>query len=71
MRVDYPKPRPVTAARQHVCDDPGPYEAHCTLGMSHPYSCYDGGEDVSWNHRQDFKHDCGDPTCTPFTNEGD
>lgn len=55
------------------CNEPGPYEAHCTLEPGHEYSCYDGGEDVSFNHRQDFRHDCDDPGCDRqhFTNEGD
>lgn len=36
----------------------------------HRYSCYDAGEDVSFNHRQDFRDD---PGCDRqhFTNEGD
>lgn len=59
--------------RQGRCNDPGPYRAHCTDYPGHQYSCYDAGEDVSFNHRQDFTHDCNDPSCpTPhFVNEGD
>ncbi|GAC59316.1 MULTISPECIES: hypothetical protein [Gordonia] len=55
------------------CGDPGPSDAHCTLDVGHRYSCYDGSADVSFNARQDFRHDCDDPRCrTPhFTNEGD
>jgi hypothetical protein len=52
---------------------PGPYTAHCTDYPMHRYSCYDAGEDVSFNSRQDFRHDCNDTVCTQqhFTNEGD
>lgn len=59
--------------RKGICGEPGPYEAHCTDDPGHRYSCYDAGEDVSFNHRQDFIHKCTDPECpTPsFTNEGD
>lgn len=55
------------------CAEPGPYEAHCTQDRWHRYSCYDAGEDVSFNDRQDFRHDCSDPHCNRqhFTNEGD
>lgn len=55
------------------CNEPGPGDAHCTDTPGHEYSCYDGGEDVSFNHRQDFRHDCDDPGCDRqhFTNEGD
>lgn len=53
--------------------DPGPYAAHCTDYPGHRYSCYDSGEDVSFNHQQDFDHDCDDPACPrpKFHNEGD
>lgn len=71
MIGDYPRPRPTTPRTQGRCDDPGPGGAHCTDVPAHRYSCYDSSEDVSWNHRQDFTHDCGDKTCTVFTNEGD
>lgn len=71
MIGDYPPRRPITVRTYGLCDDPGPYAAHCTQYTAHHYSCYDAGKDVSWNHRQDFTHDCGDPACTPFTNEGD
>lgn len=59
--------------RYGACADPGPGEAHCTLDPGHDYSCYDGGEDVSFNHRQDFTHDCTDPNCAQprFDNEGE
>ncbi|WP_131630689.1 hypothetical protein [Mycolicibacterium llatzerense] len=60
--------------RPHTCGDPGPGDAHCTDDdPGHRYSCYDGGDDVSFNHRQDFRHDCDDPNCSRqhFTNEGD
>jgi hypothetical protein len=63
----------VSGIRRGTCGDPGPGESHCTDAPGHRYSCYDAGEDVSFNDRQDFRHDCTDPTCpTPhFANEGD
>lgn len=63
----------MSTIRPGTCGEPGPYAAHCTNDRMHDWSCYDAGEDVSFNHRQDFRHDCEDPTCpTPhFTNEGD
>lgn len=59
--------------RPHTCAEPGPYGAHCTLNSLHDWSCYDGSEDVSFNHRQYFRHDCDDLACDRqhFTNEGD
>jgi len=42
--------------RLHVCDEPGPYEAHCSQPPMHDYSCYDGSKDVSFNGRQDWEH---------------
>lgn len=59
--------------RKGCCAEPGPYESHCTDYPGHRYSCYDAGEDVSFNDRQDFRHDCDDPGCDRqhFTNEGD
>lgn len=56
-----------------TCGMPGPSDAHCTEPRYHRFSCYDDGEDVSFNDRQDFVHDCSDPDClTPhFENEGD
>jgi hypothetical protein len=39
-----------------TCADPGPYTAHCTEPPMHRFSCYDAGEDVSFNDRQDWKH---------------
>jgi hypothetical protein len=63
----------MSAIRQYSCGDPGPGDAHCTKDSGHLYSCYDAGEDVSFNHRHDFRHDCNDPRCSVqhFTNEGD
>ncbi len=62
----------MSTIRRRTCGAPGPYTAHCTEFPAHDYSCYDAGEDVSFNARLDFEHDCSDPTCpTPkFTNEG-
>lgn len=59
--------------RPGTCGDPGPYDAHCTDDPGHRYSCYDSGDDVSFNHRQHFRHDCDDPSCSRqhFTNDGD
>lgn len=60
----------MSTRRPGTCGEPGPYAAHCTndAGPLHRYSCYDAGEDVSWNEGQwyDFDlapHDCGDPGC--------
>ncbi|MCV7424354.1 hypothetical protein H7K45_27790 [Mycobacterium yunnanensis] len=59
--------------RPGTCGDPGPYKAHCTDYPGHYYSCYDSGDDVSFNHRQDFEHHCDDTTCArrDFVNVGD
>lgn len=59
--------------RPGYCNEPGPYEAHCTNQKWHRYSCYDSGEDVSFNDRQDFIHSCIDVDCDrqQFENEGD
>ena len=43
-------------AEKGACGMPGPYEAHCTDGPGHRYSCYDAGEDVSFNDRQEWVH---------------
>lgn len=46
---------------------PGPYDAHCTDHPGHHYSCYDGGEDVSFNEASMDEwlapHKCQDPEC--------
>lgn len=57
--------------RPHTCADPGPGEAHCTDDIGHRYSCYDAGEDVSFNDRQEFEHNCSDSSCPnqQFVNE--
>lgn len=59
--------------RRGACGEPGPLNAHCTEDVAHLYSCYDASEDVSFNRRHDFRHDCDDPACDRqhFTNEGD
>lgn len=54
--------------RQGACQMPGPRDAHCTDHPMHQWSCYDAGEDVSWNEGQwyDFDlapHACDDPGC--------
>lgn len=63
----------MTAIRTGSCANPGPGEAHCTNDPWHRWSCYDAGEDVSFNDRHDFEHRCSDPDCPKphFTNEGD
>jgi hypothetical protein len=56
----------VSRRRPGTCRMPGPGAVHCTEdSASHPYSCYDAGDDSSWNERQDwpYGHDCGDPDC--------
>ena len=57
--------------RQGTCGEPGPGDAHCTDDPLHDYSCYDAGDDVSFNSRQGFRHDCKDPKCVRrhFTNK--
>ncbi len=59
--------------RLGACGEPGPYAAHCTEEWDHQYSCYDAGDDVSFNDRQDFTHDCGDTECphAGFVSVGD
>lgn len=61
----------MSAIRRGACADPGPGDAHCTDDPGHRYSCYDAGDDVSFNHRQGFRHDCADPACPRqhFVNE--
>ena len=50
--------------RPLTCAAPGPGDAHCTNDYpAHAYSCYDASDDVSFNSRQDFRHDCDDPAC--------
>lgn len=63
----------MSGIRPHTCGEPGPGDAHCTDDVLHRYSCYDSGDDVSFNRRQDFRHDCNDPKCDNqhFTNRGD
>jgi hypothetical protein len=63
----------VSRIRPNTCAEPGPDAAHCTDYPGHRYSCYDAGDDVSFNRRIDFRHDCQDPECDRqhFTNEGD
>lgn len=51
--------------RPHTCGAPGPYDVHCTDHPGHGYSCYDAGDDIVWNDRQDWlaPHACDEPTC--------
>lgn len=55
----------MSARQRGVCNAPGPYAAHCTEHRDHRYSCYDAGEDVSFNDRQDWlaPHGCEDQHC--------
>lgn len=51
-----------------ACGAPGPHGAHCTDDPGHRYSCYDAGEDVSFNARtmreEEIPHgECDDPRC--------
>ena len=59
--------------RRGTCAAPGPYGSHCTQHPNHRYSCYDAGDDVSFNDRQDWTHRCGNPQCPDYglVNEGD
>lgn len=61
--------------RPHTCGASGPYDAHCTDDPGHRYSCYDAGEDVSWNERHEWlsPHACDDPECVDqgYQPEGD
>ena len=63
----------MSGIRPDRCGEPGPGEAHCSDFPLHDYSCYDGGDDVSFNGRQWFVHSCTDPNCPNphFENEGD
>lgn len=59
--------------REGTCGEPGPYDAHCTDDPGHRYSCYDAGDDVSFNDRQHWlhPHECDDPECDDQGYEGD
>lgn len=64
----------MSGIRPGTCGDPGPGDLHCTDTPGHRYSCYDAGEDVSWNDNQ-FEmgffdspdggpvHVCDEPKC--------
>lgn len=55
--------------RKGTCAEPGPYATHCTEPPLHRHSCYDAGDDSSWNDRfpEDWQtetpHACEDPGC--------
>lgn len=55
----------MSKTRPGTCAEPGPYDAHCTDYPGHRYSCYDAGEDVSFNARADWlsPHACDEPDC--------
>lgn len=65
----------MSAIRRGRCAEPGPYDQHCTEYVGHRYSCYDAGEDASWNDRSpedwqtDTPHECDDPACRELTPE--
>jgi len=63
----------MSAIRPNTCAEPGPREAHCTDYPLHEYSCYDAGEDASFNSRQDFEHHCNQRACPTrdLVNRGD
>ena len=57
----------MSSIRPGTCADPGPHGAHCTDYPGHHYSCYDAGDDASFNERtmreEDIPHgpcdECG------------
>lgn len=57
----------MSAIRPGTCAMPGPYDQHCTERPGHPYSCYDAGEDASFNAGVMLggfpEHECDDPSC--------
>lgn len=57
--------------RPGTCAAGGPYGAHCSDYPAHRYSCYDAGDDVSFNagmmQDADLVHECDDPSCTEGT----
>ena len=61
----------MSTVRPGTCAEPGPGDMHCTEHRLHRYSCYDAGEDSSWNDRspEDWQtetpHACDDPACVP------
>lgn len=59
----------MSRVRPGTCADPGPDDLHCTEPRGHRYSCYDAGEDESWNDGtmadDPRTHLCDDPACAP------
>ncbi|MDF9716047.1 hypothetical protein [Nocardioides sp. ChNu-99] len=60
----------MSGPRPGACGERGPRAAHCTDYPGHRYSCYDAGEDVSFNDGQwrdgwydEAGHTCDDPAC--------
>lgn len=58
----------MSRVREGACAMPGPHGAHCTDYPLHHYSCYDAGDDVSFNERamredQIVHGPCDDPLC--------
>lgn len=58
----------MSAIREGTCAMPGPYGSHCTDYPLHRYSCYDAGDDVSFNARtmreEGIGHGkCDEPAC--------
>lgn len=59
----------MSRVRAHTCAEPGPWDYHCTEATGHRYSCYDAGEDTSWNDaspedwQTETPHVCDDPNC--------
>jgi hypothetical protein len=63
----------VSRLRAGTCGEPGPGDLHCTEPPLHRYSCYDAGDDSSWNDRspegwqQETPHHCTDEGCESTT----
>jgi hypothetical protein len=57
----------MSGLRAGTCGDPGPHAAHCTEHPGHRYSCYDAGDDVSFNDGttadSDAFHACDSADC--------
>lgn len=52
-----------------ACGEPGPRDAHCTDDPGRRWSCYDAGEDISWNSGMEdlAPHRCDDVICPTNT----
>lgn len=67
----------MSRVRAGACAEPGPWDYHCTEPPLHRYSCYDAGEDTSWNERspEDWQtetpHACYDEACDSLARRDD